>query len=403
MFDVEKFRQQFPFFQQHSALIYLDSAASSQKPSAVLNAMTEFYQQNYSNVHRGAYALSQLATAQFEDARLVLAKFLNAADPSQIIWTSGATMALNQLAFGLMGTVLNTGDCVLLTALEHHANIVPWQFHGEPLKIAIEVTPLDANNQLDLAAFQQLLHSKRPKVVSFTHVANGLGHRNPIAKMVQLAKEVGAITIIDGSQGISDEPVDVQALDCDFYLCSGHKLYGPTGIGVLYGKTEQLAKLRPLCYGGEMIKQVSFHKTTLNDLPFRLEAGTPNIVGAIGFAAAVRWYTEQNQQDLHQHKQQLLQQLWQGLAAMPELEIFSSLADNAGIVSCNIRHEHPSDFAVLLDQQHVAARAGTHCAMPLFQALQQPGAVRFSLAPYNTADEINRTLQAVKAAVELLQ
>ncbi len=403
MFDVQTFRQQFPLLLQHPELIYLDSAASCQKPSAVLNAMNEFYQQSYSNVHRGAYQLSQQATAQFEEARLELAKFLNAADTSQIIWTSGATMALNQLAFGLMGTVLNAGDCVLLTALEHHANIVPWQFHGEPLGIRIEVAPLATNHQLDLAAFHQLLQTKKPKVVSFTQVANGLGHRNPITQMVQLAKAVGAVTIIDGSQGIADEKVDVQALDCDFYLCSGHKLYGPTGIGVLYGKKEWLAQLRPLCYGGEMIKHVSFAKTTLNDLPFRLEAGTPNIVGAIGFAAAVRWYTSQNQQQLHQHKQQLLQQLWQGLAANPELELLSTLDNNAGIVSCNIRHEHPSDFAVLLDQQQIAARAGTHCAMPLFQALQQPGAVRFSLAPYNTADEIDRTLQAVKAAVELLR
>ena len=402
MFDVAAFRAEFAFFQHHPDWVYLDNAASTQKPAAVLQSMQQFYQQDYSNVHRGAHALSQRATSLFEQARADIAAFFNAASPSEIIWTSGATAALNQLAFGLTGTLLQQGDCILLTALEHHANIVPWQFHTAAIGAEIAVVPLLANHHLDMAAYAALLAEKKPKIVSFTHVSNGLGHITPLNDMIALAKKHGALTIIDGSQGVSYERVDVQALDCDFYLCSAHKLYGPTGIGVLYGKTAMLEQLKPLHYGGEMIKQVSFTKTSFNQLPYRLEAGTPNIAGAIGFAAAINWYRRFDINALQAYKQQLLQQLWQGVQAIPGIELLSTVENNAGIVSLNLQNEHPADVAVLLDQQKIAVRAGTHCAMPLFQALQQPGAVRLSLAPYNTEAEIGQTLQALTTAAELL-
>jgi SufS family cysteine desulfurase len=402
MFDVAAFRAEFAFFQHHSDWVYLDNAASTQKPGAVLQSMQQFYQQDYSNVHRGAHGLSQRATALFEKARADIAAFFNAASPCEIIWTAGATAALNQLAFGLTGTILQQGDCILLTALEHHANIVPWQFHSAAFGVDIAVVPLTTNNHLDSTAFAALLAEKKPKVVSFTHVSNGLGHVSPLTQMLTLAKQHGAITIVDGSQGVSYEKVDVQALDCDFYLCSAHKLYGPTGIGVLYGKTAMLEQLRPLHYGGEMIKQVSFSKTSFNQLPYRLEAGTPNIAGAIGFAAAINWYQQFDMHAIQAYKQQLLQKLWQGVHAISGIELLSTVENNAGIVSLNLQNEHPADVAVLLDQQKIAVRAGTHCAMPLFQALQQPGAVRLSLAPYNTEAEIAQTLQALATAADLL-
>lgn len=402
MFDVAAFRAEFAFFRDNPAWIYLDNAASMQKPDSVLACMQQFYQQDYSNVHRGAHALSRRATALFEQARVDVASFFNAPSPTEIIWTAGATGALNQLAFGLVGNILHPGDCVLITTLEHHANIVPWQFHTASHGVELAVVPLLANHHLDLAAYASLLVKKKPKVVSFTHVSNGLGHVTPIQDFIDLAKKHGAITIVDGSQGASYQRVDVQALDCDFYLCSAHKLYGPTGIGMLYGKSALLELLRPLNYGGEMIKQVTFANTTLNQLPYRLEAGTPNIAGAIGFAAALNWLSQFDFAHLASHKQQLLTQLWQGAKAISRVHLLSTVENNAGIVSLNLQNEHPSDLAVLLDQQNIAVRAGTHCAMPLFQAMQQPGAVRFSLAPYNTTEEIERTIAAIAAAADIL-
>ena len=402
MFDVAAFRAEFAFFRDNPAWIYLDNAASMQKPDSVLACMQQFYQQDYSNVHRGAHALSRRATALFEQARVDVASFFNAPSPTEIIWTAGATGALNQLAFGLVGNILQPGDCVLITTLEHHANIVPWQFHTASHGVELAVVPLLANHHLDLAAYTSLLVEKKPKVVSFTHVSNGLGHVTPIQDFIDLAKKHGAITIVDGSQGASYQRVDVQALDCDFYLCSAHKLYGPTGIGMLYGKSALLELLRPLNYGGEMIKQVTFANTTLNQLPYRLEAGTPNIAGAIGFAAALNWLSQFDFAHLASHKQQLLTQLWQGAKAISGVHLLSTVENNAGIVSLNLQNEHPSDLAVLLDQQNIAVRAGTHCAMPLFQAMQQPGAVRFSLAPYNTTEEIERTIAAIAAAADIL-
>jgi len=402
MFDVAAFRAEFAFFRDNPAWIYLDNAASMQKPDSVLACMQQFYQQDYSNVHRGAHALSRRATALFEQARVDVASFFNAPSPTEIIWTAGATGALNQLAFGLVGNILHPGDCVLITTLEHHANIVPWQFHTASHGVELAVVPLLANHHLDLAAYASLLVEKKPKVVSFTHVSNGLGHVTPIQDFIDLAKKHGAITIVDGSQGASYQRVDVQALDCDFYLCSAHKLYGPTGIGMLYGKSALLELLRPLNYGGEMIKHVTFANTTLNQLPYRLEAGTPNIAGAIGFAAALNWLSQFDFAHLASHKQQLLTQLWQGAKAISGVHLLSTVENNAGIVSLNLQNEHPSDLAVLLDQQNIAVRAGTHCAMPLFQAMQQPGAVRFSLAPYNTTEEIERTIAAIAAAADIL-
>lgn len=394
------FRAEFPFFAAHPDWVYLDNAATTHKPNVVMTRELAFYQQENSNVHRAAHGLAHQATAAFERARHTVHQFLQPAADSQLIWTSGTTAGLNQLAFGLMGTVLKPGDRVLISALEHHANIVPWQFHCQRFGVLLDVVPLDAEHRLDLAAFQQLLEHK-PKVVSISHVSNGLGHIQPMQPLVSAAKAAGALTIVDGAQGIAAGPVDLAAIDCDFYLFSGHKLYGPTGIGGLYGKTAALELLRPLHYGGEMIRQVSFSGTQLNDLPFRLEAGTPNIAGALGLAAAVEFLQGYDAAMLQQHKQQLLAQLYQGCLQIPGLRLLSGLHANAGIVTVVLPGEHPSDLAALLDQQKIAVRAGTHCAMPLFAALQVQGAVRLSLAPYNTVAEVEAALTALAQAVEL--
>lgn len=399
-FDIAAFRAEFAFFDQHPDLVYLDNAATMHKPAAVIDAETGFYQRFNANVHRGAHQLSQQATQKFEHARDTVAAFVNARAREEIIWCSGASHALNQLAYGLMGTVLQPGDRVLISALEHHANIVPWQFHCEQQGVALDVVPLDDDHQLNQLEYQRLLALK-PKVVSISHVSNVLGHIQPVAAMIQQAKAVGAITIIDGAQGIVSQQPDMQQLDCDFYVFSGHKIYGPTGIGVLYGKLPQLELLRPLLYGGEMIQQVSFTGTTLNQLPYRLEAGTPNIGGAIGLAAALAWLQQWDQQAMAAHKQQLLQLLYTGLAPFPAIELLSKRQRNAGIVALNIKGEHHSDVATLLDQQQIAVRAGTHCAMPLFAAMGINGAVRLSLAPYNTQQEIELTIEAIAQVLEM--
>lgn len=399
-FDLAAFRAEFAFFRQQPDWVYLDNAATMHKPAAVVTAELEFYQGYNANVHRGAHQLSQQATQKFEQARDTVASYLNATAREEVIWCSGATAALNQLAFGLVGTVLQAGDRVLISALEHHANIVPWQFHCQQHGILLDIIPLDANHQLDQAEYQRLLALK-PKVVSLAQVSNVLGHIQPVAVMVQQAKAMGALTIIDGAQGIVLQQPDVQQLDCDFYVFSGHKIYGPTGIGVLYGKSDKLTLLRPLLYGGEMIQQVSFAGTTLNQLPYRLEAGTPNIAGAVGLAAALRWLAQWDQVAIAAHKQQLLQQLYQGLQQFPAIELLSQSQPNAGIVAFNVQGEHHSDVAALLDQQQIAVRAGTHCAMPLFAAIGKAGAVRMSLAAYNTPQDIDRTLVAISQVLEV--
>ncbi|MCS4307196.1 SufS family cysteine desulfurase [Rheinheimera pacifica] len=400
-FDVQQFRQQFAFFQQQPEWVYLDNAATMHKPQAVIDAITQFYQHYNSNVHRGAHQLSQQATILFEQARSTVASYINAQHLHEIIFCSGATAALNQIAFGLMHTVLQPGDRILLTQLEHHANIVPWQLHCQRHGVIIDVVPLTAEHRIDLVAYEQLL-ALGPKVVSFSHISNVLGHIQPVAEMVRLAKAAGAVTVIDGAQGIVYQQPDMQQLDCDFYVFSGHKLYGPTGIGVLYGKTEQLEHLTPIFAGGEMIDSVSFINTSFNKLPFRLEAGTPNIAGAIGLSAAIEWLQKYNNKQIIQHKSLLLKEFYNGLTFIKGIDILSSHVHNAGIVALNVDSEHPADVAELLNQQQIAVRSGQHCAMPLFSCLARPGAIRCSFAAYNTLDDVNRCLLALEQTVEIL-
>lgn len=396
--SVADFRTEFAFFVEHPEWVYLDNAATSHKPREVVVAMQQFYQRDNSNVHRSGHSLAATATRQLEQARSDILQFVKAPADYQLIFCSGATMALNQLAFGLMHSVLQPGDLVVVSTLEHHANIVPWQFHCHGVELA--AIPLKNNGELDLAAYQRLLQRK-PKVVSISQLSNGTGFAPDLSTMLPLAKAAGALTIIDGCQGAAAGLADVTALQCDFYVCSAHKLYGPTGIGALIGKTKWLEQLRPLCYGGEMIRSVSFSHTELNRLPYRLEAGTPNIAGAIGFAAAVRFLQRFDTQQLLAHKYQLTQSFTSALNQWPEIRLLSP-KNSLGIVTCIVDDLHAQDFAELLNAQHVAVRAGSHCAMPLFAALQHKGAVRFSFAPYNNEHDVRRAVTAVGNAMELL-
>lgn len=401
-FNPLEFRQHFPFFQSQPDWIYLDNAATTHKPQQVIAAELAFYQQANSNVHRGAHQLSQQATALYEDARETVKSFLNTRYREEIIFTSGTTAAFNQLAFGLMHSLLKPGDRILISTLEHHANIVPWQLHCLTQGVILDVVPLDSQLMPDLEAYQALLTLK-PKVVSLTQVSNALGHILPLQQMLSAAKAAGAITIVDGAQGIAWQVPDLQQYPADFYCFSGHKLYGPTGIGVLYGKKALLEQLKPLLGGGEMISEVSFQQSSFAALPARLEAGTPNIAGAIGLAAAIRFVQRFDASQINQYKSLLLNQFYVGLQQIPGLLLLSSPQQSAGIISLNLEHEHPSDLAMLLNEQRIAVRAGSHCAMPLFSLLGVSGAVRFAFAPYNLLSDVERTLQALVQSVEILR
>jgi SufS family cysteine desulfurase len=401
-FNPLEFRQHFPFFQSQPDWIYLDNAATTHKPQQVIAAELAFYQQANSNVHRGAHQLSQQATALYEDARETVKSFLNARYREEIIFTSGTTAAFNQLAFGLMHSLLKPGDRILISTLEHHANIVPWQLHCLTQGVILDVVPLDSQLMPDLEAYQALLALK-PKVVSLTQVSNALGHILPLQQMLSAAKAAGAITIVDGAQGIAWQVPDLQQYPADFYCFSGHKLYGPTGIGVLYGKTALLEQLKPLLGGGEMISEVSFQQSRFASLPARLEAGTPNIAGAIGLAAAIRFIQQFDASQINQYKSLLLNQFYVGLQQIPGIQLLTSPQQSAAIISLNLEHEHPSDLAMLLNEQQIAVRAGSHCAMPLFSLLGVSGAVRFAFAPYNLLSDVERTLQALVQSVEILR
>lgn len=395
-FDVTAIRSQFPVLQQQvneQPLIYLDNAATSQKPLCVLTAMEDYYRRDNANVHRASHALSARATSAFEAARDTVRDFMHAADSQEIIWTRGATEAINLVANSWGRSTLQPGDEILLSALEHHANIVPWQLIAAATGARIQVIPLTAAGDLDMTAFHALL-SPRTRLVAVNQVSNALGTINPVADLIRAAKAVGALTLIDGAQAVSHLPVDVQALGCDFYVFSGHKMYGPTGIGVLYGRAELLERMPPWQGGGEMIDRVSFSGSTFNRIPFRFEAGTPPIAEAIGLAAAIRFLTGLPA-GWREHEQCLQQHLLNGLAELPFVQLIGQPARRAGVISLRFGDIHPQDAGELLDQMGIAVRVGHHCAMPLMESLQLDGTLRVSLALYNTRTEIDRLLSAL--------
>ena len=402
-FDLAAVRAQFPALQQRvndQPLIYLDNAATTQKPLAVLQAMDEYYRRDNANVHRAAHTLSSRATAAFEAARERVRAFLHARHSSEVIWTRGTTEAINLVAFSWGQSNLQPGDEILLSTLEHHANIVPWQQVAARTGAVLRVIPLTASGELDLTAFYALL-SPRTRLLAIAQVSNALGTVNPVAELVTAAKRVGAVTLIDGAQAVGHLPIDVQALGCDFYAFSGHKLYGPTGIGVLYGRAELLEQMPPWQTGGEMIQKVSFSGTRFNPPPFRFEAGTPPIAEAIGLAAALDFLAALPE-GWRRHEAALLQRLLDGLQQLPFIQRVGTSSQQVGVVSLRLGDIHPQDAGELLDQMGIAVRVGHHCAMPLMESLGLDGTLRISLALYNSEAEVDALLAALARLPEFL-
>ena len=396
-FDVEAVRRDFPILSQQvngKPLVYLDNGASSQRPEAVLEAMDRYYRQIHSNVHRGAHTLGDRATSAFEGAREKVQKFLNAPSSRQIIWTRGTTEAINLVANGL-AEKLKPGDEIMLSQMEHHANIVPWQMLAERTGakvVPIQITP---EGELDMESFHCLL-GERTRILAFNHVSNALGTINPVADMVAKAKAQGVITVIDGAQAVPHFQVDVQALDCDFYVFSAHKMFGPTGIGVLYGKADLLEAMPPWQGGGEMIDRVSFEGTTYNTLPYKFEAGTPPVAEAVGLGAAIDYLASLDRGAMEAAENALLLRANELVASVPGMTVVGTAANKVPVMSFKIEGLHPSDIGTLLDQQGIAVRTGHHCAMPLMEFYEIPGTARASFAFYNTLEEVEQLFTALR-------
>ena len=400
--DIAALRGQFPILSQSvrgKPLVYLDNGATTQKPEAVIQAIDAYYRECNSNVHRGAHYLSDEATARFENARQSVASFLNASR-EEIIWTRGTTESIN-LVTSCHGASLKAGDEVVISTLEHHSNIVPWQMACARSGAILKVIPLQADGSLDLAAYRALLN-ERTRIVAVTQVSNALGTVNPVAEMIRDAKAVGAVTVIDGAQAVSHFSVDVRQLDCDFYAFSGHKLFGPTGIGVLYGRKALLEAMPPWLGGGEMIETVSFERSTWNRLPYKFEAGTPNIAGAIGLGAAIDWLQAQDRGALAAHEAALLRDATARAEAFDGMRLIGTAPGKVAVMSFLLDGAHPHDVGQLLDQQGIAVRTGHHCTMPLMDCLGIPGTVRASFSIYNDSTDIERLFNALEKVKSFL-
>lgn len=401
---MKNIRKQFPVLKANSKLAYLDSAASSLTPNSVISKMNDYYKRYRSNVHRGVYKISEEATLEYENARAKVAHFLNA-EHSEIIFTSGVTMSLNMLAHSLCKD-LTKKDNVVLTRMEHHANLVPWQEMSKKYGFEIRFVELNNNEQLAISNLELDTRSAKEmidqntKIVSFCHVSNTLGTISPVKELVKLAKEVGAVSIIDAAQSVSLLRIDVREINCDFLTFSGHKLYGPTGIGVLYGKKKRLENIEPIFFGGDMINEVTYETATFADLPNRLEAGTPNIAGAIGLGAAIDFINSIGYEEIQTHSQELSSYLQEKLADIKEVKLVGPKGGNRGMAfSFIIEGVHPHDIASILDRNNVAVRAGHHCTMPLMNYLGLNGTARASLGIYNNKKDIDQLVVGVKDVI----
>lgn len=402
--DLAQIRNDFPILHREvngQPLVYLDNAATSQTPLPVINAISDYYKHTNANIHRGVHALSQEATDQFEAARQKIQKHFNAAKVHEIILTSGTTHAINLVANGF-ASLLKQGDELIVSALEHHANIVPWQMLCERTGATLNVIPMTDEGTLDIEAFDALVNSKT-KVVFVNHVSNALGIINPIEHIIEKTHAVGAAVLIDGAQATPHLVPDVQALDADFYTTSAHKICGPTGIGMLYGKEEWLRKLPPYQGGGEMIDQVTFEKTTYADLPHKFEAGTPNIAGGVGFGAAIDYMNGIGFDSIAAHENDLLQHATDKLKQIDGLLIYGDVPNKVAVISFNVDGLHPYDIGTLLDKMGIAVRTGHHCCQPIMDFYQIPGTVRASFAFYNTHEEVERFVTGVEKAVSMLR
>jgi cysteine desulfurase / selenocysteine lyase len=402
-FDVEAVRRDFPILHQQvhgQPLAYLDSAASAQRPVQVIEAVSEYYRRDHANVHRGVYELSQRATDAFEGAREKMRRYINAASVKEIIFTRGTTEAINLVAQSWGRTNLGAGDEIVITHLEHHANIVPWQMLCEQTGATLKVIPMTPSGELDLDAARGVI-GPRTRLLAFGHISNALGTINPVAELVALAKSAGALVLIDGAQGVPHMRVDVQALGCDFYAFSGHKMFAPTGIGVLWGREELLSAMPPWQGGGDMILAVSFEKTTYNELPWKFEAGTPNIAGGVGLGAAVDYLERLDFERAAAWEGELLAYATAALSDIESLKIFGTATHKAAVISFTLDGIHPHDIGTIVDHAGVAIRTGHHCAMPVMEYYGVPATARASFAFYNTKAEADRLVAALLQAREV--
>ncbi|MCF7849598.1 MAG: cysteine desulfurase [Kiritimatiellales bacterium] len=383
-------------------LVYLDNAASSQHPRQVIDAVGHFYEHSYSNIHRGVHLLSQEATLAYETGRLAARGLLNAACSHEVVFTSGATASINLVAQSYARPRLKAGDEILITHMEHHSNIVPWQMVCEQTGAVLKVVPINDSGELEMDAFEQLLN-ERTRLVSVVHVSNALGTVNPVERIVELAHEQGVPVLLDGAQAVPHLPVDVQALDCDFYVFSGHKIYGPTGIGVLYGKEALLNAMPPYQGGGDMILSVSFKGTTYNNLPYKFEAGTPNIAGAVGLGAAIEYVQSIGLDAIAAHEHELLRYATERLKEIKGLRIVGEAANKAGLISFVLDRVHPHDIGTILDSQGIAIRTGHHCAQPVMERYGVPATARASFALYNTRNEVDALVEGIRKVIGMFE
>ena len=403
MIDVGKIRTQFPLLHQKvngKDLVYFDNAASTQKPQVVMDALNHYYSNDNANIHRGVHYLSQEATDKFEDTRNTVKGFINAKNSCEVTFTKGATDSINLVANGYR-SLLNKGDEIIISEMEHHSNIVPWQMCCEDSGATLKVIPILDDGDLDMEAFENLL-SEKTKLVAITHISNALGTINPIEEIITATHKVGAKILIDGAQATPHTSVNVQGLDVDYYCFSAHKMYGPTGVGVLYGKEALLDELPPYQGGGEMIKEVSFEKTTYADLPHKFEAGTPNIAGVVAFKASLDFITNLGIENIEKHEDQLEQYATEQLSKISGMQFIGEAKKRAALVSFNIEGLHSYDIGILLDKMGVAIRTGHHCAQPIMEHYKIPGTARISFAIYNTKQEIDICITAIKKAQTML-
>ncbi len=404
-FDVNDIRKQFPVLDQQvygKQLVYFDNAATTQKPLCVIERERDYYLHENCNIHRGVHYLSQMATEAYENARKTVAQFVNAKQPQEIVFTRGTTESLNLLATSLGQLLVNQGDKVVVSAMEHHSNMVPWQQMIQAKKGELLVIRMDKKGVLDLNHYEELLKQK-PKIVSITHISNTLGTVNPVKEMVAMAHKYDIPVIIDGAQSMAHQVIDVQDLDCDFYVFSGHKMYAPMGIGGLYGKMEWLEKMPPYQFGGEMVDTVSFEKTTFNKVPFKFEAGTPNVGAALGLETAVKFIQSFDRQEVEAYEDELLRYAIEGLSSVEGMRFIGEAPKRNGLVSFVIDGIHPYDLGTIIDKMGVAVRTGHHCAEPVMTFFGIPGTVRASFAMYNTKEEIDVFVKAVEKAANMLR
>ena len=403
-FDIARVRADFPILNQEingRQLVYFDNAATTQKPLPVIDAILNYYRADNANIHRGIHTLAERATADFEASRVAIANFLGAASPEEIIFTSGTTMGINLVAQTYGRKFIQAGDELIISGLEHHSNIVPWQMLCEEKGITLKVIPVLDSGELDIEAYARLL-SEKTKLVSVNHVSNSLGTINPVAEIIRQAHEVGAVVLIDGAQATSHLTIDMQALDADFYTFSAHKLYGPTGIGVLYGKQALLEAMPPYMGGGEMIKEVTFEKTTYNDLPYKFEAGTPNIADVVALKTALDYIADLGKENIAAHENHLLRYGTEKLSEIEGLRIVGQAREKISVISFVLDGIHHQDVGIILDQQGIAIRTGHHCTQPLMQRFGILGTSRASFAMYNTTEEIDNLAAGIRRVQRMM-